>query len=421
MYDTALPEETRQRLAELSPAGVVVGIPSYRNPTTIAGVVAAVGEALHQSFADLDPVLVNVDGHSFDETLSIASNTRTPHSVRRVATRYLGLPGKGSALRAIFEIAVQLQARAVLLVEADVVSFRPCWVERLLRPVLARQVDFLLPAYAEQHPVPFVSDVIVRPVTAALFRAELSPPTPGELAMTGGVAAYFADRDVWGTDVARRGVDIWMTVEALGGGARVAQLPLGPKWHGRPRSAALQEARFLQEVGTLFRLAYLQRRAWQRPVALKPVPLLPAEPIPPPPVEAPTGRWPEAGAIWAQAQTSARRRWRQQWQEILLPAHLEAVEHILAAPQPRPGSFSPGLWARVVYDFITVYNHGEGDPDKVVLALYPLFLARQAILIAETLTQDEYQTAIQEQVRAFVENFGYFVRRWEWHVSKVSC
>ncbi|MCZ7569586.1 MAG: glycosyltransferase family 2 protein [Ardenticatenaceae bacterium] len=417
MYETALPEATRRRVADLNPAGVVVGIPSYRNPKTIAAIVGAVGQALHQRFAGLDPVIVNVDGHSFDETLSIATKTRTPPSVRRVATRYLGLPGKGSALRAIFEIATQLQARALLLVEADVVSFRPWWIERLLAPILARQADVLLPAYVYQQPIPFVSDVLVRPVIAGLFGIELSVPTPGEIAMAGSIAAYFADRDVWETDVARNGVDIWMIVEALAGDARVARIPLELKRHRSPRSDDLREAKFLQEVGTLFRLVYLQRRIWQQAISLQPVPLLPPEPMRSPAVEAYPREWPSAAAIWEQARALFRPLVHHQWEQALLPPHLDAVEQILASSHPRPGVFSDGLWARVVYDFITAYNKGEGDPDKVVLALYPLFLVRQATLIAEASTQTEYEAAIHKQAHAFVEKLSYFVQRWERYIS----
>ncbi|MBA3534883.1 MAG: hypothetical protein H0T73_23480, partial [Ardenticatenales bacterium] len=50
MYETAIPDETRQRLEELGSAGVVVGIPSYRNSRTVGTVVERVGRALHQHY-----------------------------------------------------------------------------------------------------------------------------------------------------------------------------------------------------------------------------------------------------------------------------------------------------------------------------------------------------------------------------------
>lgn len=417
MYETALPQETAQRVADLNPAGVVVGIPSYRNSKTVGAIVAAVGEGLHRSFAYLNPVIVNVDGHSFDTTLSVARRTRTPRTVRRIATRYVGLPGRGSALRAIFEIAVRLQAQVVLIVEADVVSFRPYWVERLLRPMVLRQADLLLPVYADQNPIPFIDDLLISPVIAALFGVELARCTPGEVAMAGDLAAYFAERDVWETDVARNGVDIWMTVEALVGGARVVQVALEPKWHQSPEAGTLQEAKFLQEVGTLFRLAYLQRRIWQQPVSLRPVPLLPSEFLPRLPTDISKRDCPCPTALWELARAAARPRLRTQWEQALLPAHFAAVERILAAPEPRPGIFSARLWARVIYDCITAYNKGEGDPDKVVLGLYPLFLARQATVIAEAMTPRGYGAVIQEQARALADNLSYFARRWECYIS----
>jgi hypothetical protein len=286
----------------------------------------------------------------------------------------------------------------------------------MLTPILERQTDFLLPIYAGQRPAPFVSDLVLNPALQTLFGVELESPTPGEVAMAGGVAAYFADRDVWETDVARDGVDIWMAVEALTAGARVAQIPLGPKWHSTPSSLALQEAKFLQEVGTFFRQVYLHRRRWKQPSAPWKAPVL-AGSIPPPPDAPPDGSV-DALETWKQARVTADRKTRRQWEQIVPRSHLRRIEAILEEPSPQPGLFPAELWARVTYDCMIVYNKGEGDPDKVALALHPLFLARRATLLAEVGADEErYRAAIGAQATAFLANRDYFVRRWEQYIS----
>lgn len=417
MYETAIPEETRQRLAGMDAAEVVVGIPSYRNSRTVACVVETVAKALHENYAAQRPVIVHADGHSFDDTLATAAQVPLPATVRRLPTRYQGLPGKGSALRAIFESAIALEAKAILIIEADVTSLEPAWISQLLEPVLNRQLDMVLPRYSLVHPAHSSSDLLLYPLISAMYRLPLRQPTAGEIALAGGVAAYFIERDVWETDVARNGIDIWMTLEVALEEGRIGEVHVGPKWHRNQDSASLAEAKFLQEVGTLFRSAYLHEAAWRGESPVKPtlwtlgLPLLtPTRPDPLPlPLQA-----------WRHGKRAIKERARQQWAEIMQPAQLQEVEAILAQPEDQL-TFDEALWTQLVYDFMVVYNLGEGDPDKVVTSLYPLFLLRHSALLAE-MAQSEHpeqarEGAIQRQQQHFITALPYLRARWEGYVS----
>ena len=55
------------------------------------------------------------------------------------------IPGKGSAFRAIFETAHSLNAKACIVVDSDLRSITPEWVELLIKPVLGRDFDFVAP------------------------------------------------------------------------------------------------------------------------------------------------------------------------------------------------------------------------------------------------------------------------------------
>src|SRR4029453_504079 len=54
----------------------------------------------------------------------------------RVALTYVGLSGKGAAFRAIFELAATLEAQACAVLDADLRSVSPAWIDRLVGPVL---------------------------------------------------------------------------------------------------------------------------------------------------------------------------------------------------------------------------------------------------------------------------------------------
>lgn len=418
MYETALPEETQQRVAEMAPAELVVGIPSYRNSRTVGAVTERVIAALDRHYGKLRPVVVHADGHSFDDTLAVAAHLALPASVRRVTTRYQGLPGKGSALRAIFEVSKRLRARAVVLVEADVVSLQEEWLPALVEPILDNRAEMVLPLYQLIRPLMLTTDLLGYPLLSALFGISARNPTAGEVAMAGGVASYFAERDVWETDVARDGIDVWMAAEVALEGGRLTQVHLGPKIHRSHDSITVAEAKFLQEVGTLFRIGHLHERSWlQQAAAPRPMPTLGA-----PTTFAVHNRegLPDGMALWRNGKRAIKGSLPKQWRGILAADQLARLEQTLALPDEQP-EFDERLWARVVYDFLVAYNLGEGDPDKVVTALYPLFLMRSGALIAAMIEQTDPERAreafTQQQLAIFHEEREYLVRRWTGYVS----
>ena len=105
-------------------ADLMVGIPSFGNAETIGYVVRAAQAGMVQYFPDLKPVLVNSDGGSPDDTPRVAVSTESPeyiekiilvsprHKLQRISFTYQGISGKGTAVRALFEVARELDVKA---------------------------------------------------------------------------------------------------------------------------------------------------------------------------------------------------------------------------------------------------------------------------------------------------------------------
>src|SRR3990172_4779140 len=121
-------KEVREHLENIRSADILVGIPSYNNARTIGHVVRAVQAGLAKYFPDRKAVLVNSDGGSTDGTIDVVNRTAIEdfqsillqhriEPVFKIATPYLGLPGKGSAFRAIFEIADALNVKACAVMD----------------------------------------------------------------------------------------------------------------------------------------------------------------------------------------------------------------------------------------------------------------------------------------------------------------
>ena len=130
---------------DIACADIVVGIPSLRNADTIAHVVQAAAAGMVTYFPGLRPVIVNSDGGSTDDTVEVVMQTPVPPEVQKIVTPYKGLPGKGSAFNAIFEIASRLRARICIVVDSDLRSITPEWIRLLGEPVWQNLLSYRLP------------------------------------------------------------------------------------------------------------------------------------------------------------------------------------------------------------------------------------------------------------------------------------
>jgi hypothetical protein len=231
-------------------------------------------------------------------------------------------------------------------------------------------------------------------------------PLGGEVAASQRAFRAFLSRDVWETDVARFGIHIWMTTLAINSGWRLYQAPLGTKTHDYKDPTVGFEPKFLQIVGTLFRLMTIYRRIWPEVTAVAPVPAwgeiahLAPEPVP-------TTRQ----TLWDSFKKGVK-RYRRNLNVILDAEQKDLLKEMLAAERPM---YPVEAWARLAMDFAVIYNRGEGDPDKVALAMLPLYYARKASLLTEL--EGKPWTAVEDaiavQAEAFVGAKSHLVHRWE--------
>ncbi|MCK7478413.1 MAG: hypothetical protein M0C28_14195 [Candidatus Moduliflexus flocculans] len=120
-------------------------------------VVRAVEAGLTKYFPGRRAVLVNSDGGSSDGTTDVVREANVDfdsvlldHRIggfHKLVTPYHGIPGKGSAFRTVFEIARELKAKACAVVDSDLRSITPEWIELLVKPVLEEGYDYVAPYY----------------------------------------------------------------------------------------------------------------------------------------------------------------------------------------------------------------------------------------------------------------------------------
>ena len=400
MPEDILTEQLRQQLHDAGSVDIVVGIPSYNNTRTISQVVQAAHAGLLKYFPERRAVIVNSDGGSKDGTreavLSTTVDTRALllvkhplYPVHRLTTPYHGVPGKGSAFRTIFRIAELLQARACAVVDADLRSITPEWIDLLLRPLLDLEYDYVAPYYRRHKYDGTITNSIVYPLTRALYGWRVRQPIGGEFGMSGRLARHFLTRDVWHTDVARYGIDIWMTTTALAEDFKVCQSYLGAKIHDSKDPGSDLSAMLVQVVGSVLSLMETYADVWSRVQGSKPTPILgfPFE-VGLEPVPINVGRM---SATFRQAVRDLLPVYAQ-----VMPAALLRDLQACAALSDERFALPDELWVTLIYSFALAYHRRALDREHLVKSLTPLYLGWVASLACQT--ANEAAAQVEERI-----------------------
>ena len=369
--------------------------------------VRAVAGGLAKYFPDRKSVIVNSDGGSTDGTHEAVMGADIDHdslllvshrvpTIQRITTPYHGIPGKGSAFRTIFAVTERLNAKACVVVDSDLRSIAPHWVELLAAPVLDRGFDYIAPFYLRHKYDGTITNSIIYPMTRTLFGRRIRQPIGGDFGLSGKVASRFLTKDVWETDVARYGIDIWMTLTAMAEGFRVGQSYLGAKLHDAKDPGADLTAMFRQVVSSLFGLMETYETVWQKVGSSEPVPMfgLPfdvgLEPIP--------------------VDVERMKRAFQQglrdldgiYRSFLSPSTVEGL--VGAALETGDGFRVPdALWVRLVYEFAAAYHGRTLDRDHLLQSLIPLYLGRTGSFVLDV--RDAGAVKVEEQIESLAREF----------------
>jgi glucosylglycerate synthase len=377
-----------------------------------------VASGLAKHFPGRSAVIVNSDGGSSDGTQAVVAATelgspqailaRHPLSpVHRVVTPYQGLPGKGSALRTIFAIAERLSARACAVVDSDLRSITPGWIELLLGPQLEHGFDFVAPLYLRHKYDGTITNSIVYPLTRSLYGQEVRQPIGGDFGFSGRLASHYLGRPVWESDVARFGIDVWMTTTAIADDFRVCQAFLGAKLHDPKDPGADLAAMLVQVVSAVFDLMETYEDRWTGVSGAEPVPLFGfPHGVGLDPVSVNVARM---LGIFAQGVHHLD----EVWSRALAPLTLRDVA-ALAGAEDDTFRFPDPLWVRVVHDFAIAYRRRVLPREQLLRSLVPLYLGRTASFVLATAQSgaEEVEAAIQALAGEFVRQKADLRERW---------
>jgi glycosyltransferase involved in cell wall biosynthesis len=396
------------------PCELAVALLTYNNAATVGAVVEAARAGLDKHFGGVAPALVNADAGSSDATpeLVAAAGLRVvtlPHEARavdRIAVPYHGVPGREAALRAALEAARRLRARALLLLEADVTSVTPEWVERLVRPVWEGQAALVTPVNARHRYDGTLTSLVLAPLVRALFGRRWHQPLGGAFALSARLLGDLLDDPGWPAGL-HEGVEVWMLGRASASGLPLGEAHVGPRRAMSRTRAADLPSMVAQTVGAVFAVMGRDEDGWLGRHGSAPVAVFGERVAPgsePAPVDA---------ERMVRAFEHGLRELASIWEHILAP---DTLGDVLSLAPPVAGAFRfpDELWARVVYDFALGYRYRVVHRDHLLRSLVPLYLGRAAAHVLASRADDDARTVARlDAVGATFERLKpYLVERW---------
>ncbi len=419
MSTIASRKEVSAQLARIKTAEILVGIPSYNNARTIGHVVRAVQAGLAKYFPDRKAAIVDSDGGSTDGTMEIARNAviedfqsillyHRSEPAFKMAIPYHGVPGKGSAFRTIFEIAAALNVKACAVVDSDLRSITPEWIELLLKPVLLEGFDYVAPLYRRHKYDGTITNSIVYPLTRALYGKQVRQPIGGDFGFSGRLANHYLAKDVWQTDVARYGVDVWMTTEAIANGFKTAQAFLGAKIHDPKDPGSDLSSMLYQVVGSTFQLMEAYHDVWKTVRGSEPVTTF--------------GFQYEVGLEQVNVDVGRMLRLFREgmrslgeiWTTVIGGGDFGEVE-ALSGRSDEEFRFPVKLWTRIIYDYALAHHKQKLPAEHLLKSLTPLYLGKTASFIMETrdMGQRDAEAEIEKLCAEFEEGKEHLINNWK--------
>lgn len=385
---------------EIDHAEIVIGIPSYNEADNISFVVEKCNQGLRKYFPSFKSVIINVDNNSPDNT-----KNSFLHSMNTIPKIYISTPagvkGKGNNFYNLFTEAKRLNAKVVVVVDADLRSITPEWIRDLATPILQDKVDYVTPLYSRNEYDGTITNNICYPLIYGLLGKNIRQPIGGDFALSGKVGRYYL-KQAWQESTRQYGVDIFMTLSAITGGFRVGQVGLGAKIH-KPSAPKLGPM-FVQVVSTLFQTLLDNKGQWENTRRIEKLPEFGKHQLATPQSLSIDYKMMKATA------TQAFQTNKNILQENLTAPMYQKVHFMF-----ENGKINIGvdLWSSAVYDLLYSYQTAESG-ESLVEAMKALYFGRVVSFIRQTLDLDyePSEKMIQKQAQYFFRKRKYLLQKY---------
>jgi hypothetical protein len=389
-------------------AEIVVTIPSPDKVTAISFPVEKANEGLVQFFPDRKSVIIGCGYQSDNGTREAFMRVKTV-----VPKIYLSpsveTKGKPQHVRSLLQKAVELDAKAVIVVDSDTATITPWWIKNLGKPLFG-DFGFVSPLYLRHRFEETITNTIVYPLTRALYGRRVRQPIGGDFGMSGWLARLCVEDRFWDDRIADYDSDIWITTFAIIQGVPICQSFMGGPKLQKPADPGTESGPlFNQVVGSLFTLIGHYEKWWQTVKWSKPTAIF---------------GFGSAGTASASDLTVNRNTLYnrftdrgadmvERWKAVLAPEVFSKLTEVSDIPKDR-FDFPTQLWAKILFDHAVAFQRYPDQADRLVESLQPLYCGKVLSYVnkVETMSTQQAEEYVEEECLIFEETKPYLLNRW---------
>lgn len=418
---TAIDDKTLGLLRGIRPADIIIGIPSYNNADTIGRVIKAAELGLAKYFPERKGIIIISEGGEIEKTRQAVDALKDKYYFENafiskpkfetaiLPLKYVGLSGKGTAIKAIFESAKLLGVKAGCMLDSDLRSISPEWIELLIAPIVRKKFGFVTPYYSRHKYDGTITNMIAFPLIWSLYGRRVRQPIGGDFGFSRELIESLLSKDVWETDIARFGIDIWMTTVAICENITICQSFMGAKIHDEKDPGKDLGPMFKQVVGTIFALMDIYMHKWFRVKGSRPTAIFgfESESVPKP-IDI------DVVNMIRKFKEGAE-KYMPLWEKILQEENCQKIREVSIMDDDH-FELPIELWIKSLFDFAVAYKKllNGLTANDIIEALVPIYYAKTASFVKSTLNLDSYQAeeVITNECLIFEKLKPYLVEHW---------
>jgi glucosylglycerate synthase len=308
--------------------------------------------------------------------------------------------------RAILALAASLNARACIVLGADLAALQGQAVQLFAYAVLERQCGLVMPVYPAGKYDGLINTGILWPLHRALYGRRIRFPVTFDFAVSGSIAALLAQSP----SGRESGALLWPVAEAATESPQSAIGQIHIDVRHQVATGGLELSAVLgQLAGSLFQEMENDAAQWQRLRGSQ------AGPV-----------WGSAGRVNSNGEPIdaqpmldsfllGSKNLEEVWRLVLPPNTMLELRRLTRMPS---GQFRmpDDLWASIVYDFALAWRLRTISRSHLLGALTPLYLGWVASYVREVsgLTGAGAEQRLEQFARAWEEKKPYLLSRWRW-------
>jgi hypothetical protein len=398
----SLQSDLVKKCKNIGPIDIMVGVLCKNVEATVLNVLNVINEGLYRYFPNYTKAIVISSAESSDKTEEAIELFQPYDSVAKIVTKDITDGGKGAGVMTILELAHESDAKSVVLIDGDLLSIKPGWIQTIANPIIYGRADLTVPYYIRDKNDGVITNNFVYPFTRALYGIDIRQPIAGEYAISKNLYELLRKHPLFPPDF---GVDIFILTVAAAEKMYVKEGLFSLKIH-ESTTHYLEPDKFLipmfRNITTcMFELAKYYKDYWMsRPSRWRTKFYRECFSQKPIPVKINILKMKQCFELEFESTKNTMKK-------ILTEDILVDLEKIVNNNE----NLDSELWTEIVYNYAAAWRNVKIESDKILLldSLKTLWIGRFISYVKEVKDMDinEAEIVIQKQAEIFEEKFDY--------------